>query len=112
MGYPPDDDGVDDDRRSDATTILPSAEFNYASINGVGDDMADDARIDVDFGRRGGLTQRCFRWSDELRQTLRGRRLFTLFALVNLVNYIDRGVRLRCTRLSSQSKVEVFTSSC
>lgn len=33
------------------------------------------------------------RWGNELRASLRGRRLFTLFALVNLVNYLDRGVR-------------------
>lgn len=32
------------------------------------------------------------RWGEELRASLRGRRLFTLFAVVNLVNYLDRGV--------------------
>lgn len=32
------------------------------------------------------------RWVEDLRASLRGRRLFTLFAVVNLVNYLDRGV--------------------
>lgn len=33
-------------------------------------------------------------WIGDARATLRGRRLFTLFAVVNLVNYLDRGVRV------------------
>lgn len=36
---------------------------------------------------------RCGRWGEELRESLHGRRLYTLFALVNLVNYMDRAVR-------------------
>lgn len=31
-------------------------------------------------------------WAGEARASLRGRRLFTLFAVVNLINYLDRGV--------------------
>lgn len=38
------------------------------------------------------LGRRCARMVEEARSSLRGRRLFTLFAVVNLVNYLDRGV--------------------
>lgn len=43
------------------------------------------------FGRR------CARMVEEARSSLRGRRLFTLFAVVNLVNYLDRGVSALCS---------------
>lgn len=33
-------------------------------------------------------------WIGDARASLRGRRLFTLFAVVNLFNYLDRGVRV------------------
>lgn len=62
-------------------------DFNHA-LPTAGDD--DDA---VGAGARvSGWVGMCWRWTEELRESLRGRRLFTLFALVNLVNYLDRGV--------------------
>lgn len=57
-----------------------------------------DAQIDASQGRTSrkfkpwAWAERCSRWADEARASLRGRRLFTLFAVVNLVNYLDRGV--------------------
>lgn len=33
------------------------------------------------------------RWVQDTRTSLRGRPLFALFTVVNLVNYMDRGVR-------------------
>ncbi|CBJ29989.1 conserved unknown protein [Ectocarpus siliculosus] len=36
--------------------------------------------------------EQCAGWVQEARDSLRGRRLFTLLAVVNLVNYLDRGV--------------------
>lgn len=33
------------------------------------------------------------RWVQDARASLRGRPLFALFTVVNLVNYMDRGVR-------------------
>lgn len=48
-------------------------------------------------GGRGasGWAGRCEMWVEEMRSSLRGRRLFALFALVHFVNYMDRGVRYR-----------------
>lgn len=43
-------------------------------------------------GRGWQCGRRCARIVEEARSSLRGRRLFTLFAVVNLVNYLDRGV--------------------
>lgn len=33
------------------------------------------------------------RWVQDARASLRGRTLFALFTVVNMVNYMDRGVR-------------------
>lgn len=47
-------------------------------------------------GRGWQCGRRCARIVEEARSSLRGRRLFTLFAVVNLVNYLDRGVSGLC----------------
>ncbi len=72
---------------------------------GEGDDLDLDAA--GKFKRRGGgagLTppapatksnQAVRRWIRDARSSLRGRRLYTLFTVVNLLNYMDRGVRER-----------------
>lgn len=61
--------------------------FNHALATAGDDDGAVGAGARVS-----GWVGTFLRWIEELRASLRGRRLFTLFALVNLVNYLDRGV--------------------
>ena len=60
---------------------------------GMGGTATGEAR-----GRGWQCGRRCARMAEEARSTLRGRRLFTLFAVVNLVNYLDRGVSAVYTR--------------
>lgn len=86
MGYPATED--------DCAAQALSSNSNHFNCDGVDPASgADGASV----GRGGGARVKgcigtCLRWIDELRESLRGRRLFTLFALVNLVNYVDRGV--------------------
>lgn len=92
MGYP----ATEDDR---GAQLLLSANSNHFNCSGADPALdADDADGAIASVRRGGgvrvrgCIRTSLRWIDELRESLRGRRLFTLFALVNLVNYVDRGV--------------------
>ena len=56
----------------------------------VGEGGADDRAIDSNRTVRRTVVRR---WVQDVRASLRGRPLFALFTVVNLVNYMDRGVR-------------------
>lgn len=70
-----------DDEAGDASVGASRGELNCSYVND------EESRH-----RRWGWAARCARVGEEMRSSLRGRRLFTLFAFVNLVNYLDRGV--------------------
>ena len=63
-----------------AGTLKYNSEGEYIS-QGVGDERATESNRTVR------------RWVQDARASLRGRPLFALFTVVNLVNYMDRGVR-------------------
>lgn len=74
------------------------ADFDRVNVN-VTDRATSTNRDRTLHGR---WTGRCVGWVGDARASLRGRRLFTLFAVVNLVNYLDRGVRVDGCRMISR----------
>ncbi|CAN0239278.1 unnamed protein product, partial [Ectocarpus fasciculatus] len=78
-----------------AAAVPESIEFNESSFDfkcGMTPSptvSSDAERATTAIGRK---MEQCAGWVQEARDSLRGRRLFTLLAVVNLVNYLDRGV--------------------
>lgn len=84
----------------DDSVALPREVHFYRYVDELG--LVDTAAVGTSKatsearGRGLQCGRRCARIVEEARWSLRGRRLFTLFAVVNLVNYLDRGVSVVC----------------
>lgn len=89
-------DGLDSP--TTAAAVPESSECNESSFDfKCGMTMTPSPTVRSDAERAttavGRKMEQCAGWVQEARDSLRGRRLFTLLAMVNLVNYLDRGVR-------------------
>lgn len=87
----------------DSRATVPESEFNESSFDfkcggttpssTVSVSDTTDRAMHMHTTAAGRKMGQCAGWVQEARDSLRGRRLFTLLAVVNLVNYLDRGVR-------------------